>query len=75
MKEPEKNPFCTDTFFAAALFSYANEIYWENPEVISSKDARFHKTASGGNTAAAVWHEFIKQMMKRNCISFSCCNR
>ncbi len=45
--------------FLAAVPSYA-EIYWENPEVISSDDARFHKTAAGGNTAVAVWHEFEK---------------
>ena len=47
-------------FLAAVHFSSAVDIYWENPEVISSNDARFHKTASGGDTAVAVWHEFLK---------------
>ena len=48
-------------FFITVICSFSFDIYWENPEIISSNDARFHKTASGGGTAAVVWHEFIKQ--------------
>ena len=47
-------------FFSALLSSFSYDIYWEEPEVISTEDARFHKTASGGGTAVAVWHEFKK---------------
>ena len=47
------------------------DIYWENPEIISKDDARFHKTASSGSTAAVVWHEFEKKDEEKGIVYLS----
>ena len=37
----------------------AQDIYWESPKKFLSGEARFPLTASGGGTAAVLWHEFV----------------
>ncbi|MCD6121965.1 MAG: SpoIIE family protein phosphatase [Spirochaetales bacterium] len=37
----------------------AQDIYWETPKEFLSLEARFPLTASGGGTAAVLWHEFV----------------
>ncbi|NOY09954.1 MAG: SpoIIE family protein phosphatase [Spirochaetes bacterium] len=37
----------------------AQDIYWELPKAFVPSEARFPISASGGKTAAVLWHEFI----------------
>ncbi|MCQ2596411.1 MAG: SpoIIE family protein phosphatase [Treponema sp.] len=55
-------------FFAAVLilfsvlaFSYAEDFYWENPEVITTADSRFPRSVTNGKESCVIWQETDKK--------------
>ncbi|MCQ2572509.1 MAG: SpoIIE family protein phosphatase [Treponema sp.] len=48
-------------FLACSSFSYAEEFYWENPEVISKNDSRFPKSVTNEKESCIIWQEIDKK--------------
>ncbi|MFP4618148.1 MAG: SpoIIE family protein phosphatase [Spirochaetaceae bacterium] len=50
---------------------FAQQLYWEEPEVFVPSNARFPSTAEGGDTSVILWHEFQRSDGEVESVSLS----
>jgi hypothetical protein len=52
--------------FSIPATAKAQQLYWENPQILDPNDAVFVRVSSGGGRSAALWHEFTPPDNERN---------